>query len=160
MRKLLIGQKRRLPIGLDLVHPRPDRDFVVTLQECDRRLEHRALVHLAAIGRHHRAELVDQQVELVTAFLLTEVPGLPRVEWNNCDELLVRVRIVYNKPFGIIFVIRIILHLCDRYKIYFNNFDLWIVTNFTKARCFQSLSFKLLTYTLIDITFSFLLRSA
>lgn len=139
MRKLLIGQKRRLPIGLDLVHPRPDRDFVVTLQECDRRLEHRALVHLAAIGRHHRAELVDQQVELVTAFLLTEVPGL---------------------PFGIIFVIRIILHLCDRYKIYFNNFDLWIVTNFTKARCFQSLSFKLLTYTLIDITFSFLLRSA
>jgi hypothetical protein len=49
---------------------------VVILEKGNCRLQHCRFVHLPTVGRHHRAELVDEKVELVAALLLAEVTRL------------------------------------------------------------------------------------
>lgn len=49
---------------------------IVILEKGNCRLEHRRFVHLPTVGRHHRAELVDEIVELIAALFLAEIPRL------------------------------------------------------------------------------------
>lgn len=44
------------------------------------RLEHSGLVHFSIVNRHHRAELVDQQVELVPSLFFTEITSPPKAK--------------------------------------------------------------------------------
>lgn len=92
--ELLVGQKGRFPVFLDFVYPGPNCDLwntflskskrsrrilftVMVFQEGDGWFKYSGLVHFAPPVRNHRAQLVDQQVELISALFFAKISRFP-----------------------------------------------------------------------------------